>query len=178
MTKHRGFSLIELTVVLIILAMLSAVVSVSLANLGHHVLVSDVVDCISDMDRSMRAECSDHSRAGRLKFDIDNGQVETDIKRDDEWVKVQTYSIPIGLRMEQIQVSGEANQAHSTGVVVIACDLQGRTPTYCFSLESINTDPPGKQFYVVAGLSGQLREVQDEDQIEGLFASLSSGNTD
>ncbi len=176
--KHRGFSLIELTVVLIIMAMLSAVVSVSLANLGHNVLVSDVVDSISDMNRSMRAECLDHNRIGRMKFDIDNGLVEVDIKRDDVWVKVQTYSIPVGMRMEQILVSSEANQSHDTSVVTIACDLLGRAPTYCFSLESINTDLPEKKFYVVAGLSGQLREVQDEDQIEGLFASLSSGNTD
>ncbi len=176
--KRHGFSLIELTVVLIILAMLSAVVSVSLANLGHHVLIEDAVNSITDMDRSMRIECSDYSRIGRLKLDFDDGQVSVDIERDNAWVKVQTYPIPVGMRMGQVQVSGEANQIHSSGVVVIDCDALGRSPTYCFGLESINTDPPDKKFYVVAGLSGQLREVQDEDQIEGLFAALSSGNTD
>lgn len=178
MNTRRGFTLIELTAVLVILALLSSVVGLSLTSVGRQTTLREAVSAVADLDRSMRVECVNYDRRGELRFDSESGRVVLGIERDGEAVDVQAYQLPMGMRLTSVQSLNSESVSQHGGSVVIPCDHRGQTPTYTFAIGVDGSRSHDHVLLVVAGLSGQVQEVQDESEIKNLFALLASGNTD
>jgi prepilin-type N-terminal cleavage/methylation domain-containing protein len=174
--SHRGFTLIELTAVLVILALLSSVVGLSLASLGRQTLLQDAVSAVGDLDRSMRNECMDYNRTGELRFDPDAGQIVLNIERDGEDVDVQAYQLPVGMQIMWVRLAGNEGVNHAGQSIAVPCDHQGQTPTYAYAMKSASSNDSVPVIKVVAGLSGQTQELTDESQVTDLFTELAGGN--
>lgn len=171
----RGFTLLELMAVLAVMALLSAVVSLSLASVSERTTLQDAVGAITDMDRSMRNECTEFSREGKLRFDPDNGRITRIAHRDGEEVDVESYRLPESLRLNKVWTRDQESPRRHSRPVVIRCDTHGRSPTYAISIHA-NTpesnEPKPGVIFVVAGLTGQVQECEDESQIIELFAAF------
>lgn len=177
--RRRGFTLIELTAVLVIMALLSAVVGLSLASVSWRTDLREVRGAIADLDRTMRVECVDYERTGQLVFDEQTGLIELNMVRAGQSVRVQAYQLPVGMRLASVRVNQDGPAAERDKSV-IACDTQGHTPSYALVVTTTTNSQANEQplRLIVAGLSGQVREVQDETPIDNLFATLASGHAD
>lgn len=174
MNRRGGFTLIELTAVLLIMALLSMVVGLSLASVGKQATLRDTVSVLTDLDRSMRVECVDYDRTGVLRFDLEGNRVVLSIQRDGEAVDVQAHALPVGTRFEWVRLAdGKITPQRSTSVLV-PCDDRGQTPTYAYAISTDNPQHTEPQVRVVAGLTGQVQEMKNESQVTDLYIMLSS----
>ncbi len=178
MNHNRGFTLIELTAVLVILALLSSVVGLSLTSVGRRTTLREAVSAVADLDRSMRAECVDYDRSGELRFDIEAGRVVSRIERDGETVDVQAYQLPVDMKIGSVQSANHVGVTRRGGSIVIPCNHRGRTPAYTFTIDADGSASHMQALLVVAGLTGQVREVRDESEAKNLFVLLAGGHTD
>ena len=194
MNPKRGFTLLELMLVLALMALLSGVISLSLASVSRQTTVRDAVSAITYMDRSMRDECIDFNRSGEIRFDLELGRITRVAHREGKPIEVESYQLPNTLRIEKFWLQGQADPLNHNSPIVIPCDSHGRTPTYALSIRpprnprNIDTGTeatvlgqlPGAGVVpgVVAGLTGQVQECQDETQVNDLFESLAWRDAD
>lgn len=183
MNHYRGFTLLELMVVLTLMALLTGVISVSLGSISKQTTVRDTVGVVTNMDRSMRDECTEFNRDGEIRIDVELGRITCVSYREGEMVKTESYQVPNTLLIEKVWIQGQGNQANQNGVRVIPCDSRGHTPTYALSIRPHRNIDSGTEAVlpgagVVAGLTGQVQECQDETQIDDLFESLAGRNAD
>ena len=173
--RIRAFTLIEISVVLFLMAIVSAVVTASLARTYGVAQMRDVVDALEHADRLARWEASDSGRVVLLRVDASEGVVERafedDADRDDGAIQ-EPYRLPERFEIERLWVQGSRAPSDAA---TIRCTPRGRTPTYGLSV----TGPQMQRVaIVVAGATGQLVEVEDANEAEELFERLSRRDAD
>jgi len=159
--RARGFTLIELTVVILILAILAAVVTVRLDGPAARARMSDAVDRLAAMDTLARTLAQVRDVPLRLIMDLSEDTLRaTDAAgRDDV---ASACALPGNFRIGAVRTSGGERTA---GRVDIPVSPLGLAPTYAVQLEG-----PGhrKQWILVAGLSGERVEI-DETELRAFF---------
>ena len=152
--RAMGFSLIELTVVLLVLAILAAVVAIKLEGPAGQARMTDVADRIAAMDSTVRGIAETRDKPLRLVIDLDEGRLHaTDGRNDVGSPCVLPDRFCIGAVRTR---DGERN----AGTVDIPVSRLGLTPTYAVRLEG----PGGrKQWILVAGLSGERVEIDESE---------------
>lgn len=160
--RPRGFSLIEVTMVVLILAIAAAAVALNVRAPMANVGMRGCIDQVVSFDRLTRAYAREQDRAVRLWVDLGAGE----LRRTDEEGRDQlgqSLRLPRDYRLTDLRVAG---RSAGGGSMALACSAQGLTPTYAVLLEG----PGGrKQWLLFAGLSGQAWEAKDEREIEGYF---------
>jgi len=184
--RRRGFTLIEIMLVVILLGILAGATVLSLTEQVRHSKASDAVSRIEHADATARLAAR---RTGPcvLRFDLD----AQSLRRIDDWNGKQrpahAVNVPEGYRIERIaaapgalatdasQPDGDGIQ-YTSGVVDIACGGNGRSGTYAVR---INVQDGGEEFWlVVSGLTGQVTRTDDDATIDNLFAMLARGGPD
>lgn len=173
MRRPVGFTILELLVTLAIAALLSGIVALSIASQIHGAQMRDVVAVIADLDRSMRVEAMDFGRRGSLVFDLANGTLVRTVDIEGKEQRAAHYTLPSRLRLARYWRQGAASQG-SRHVLRIPCTSDGHAPSYALALE----DPRGERTYLVfAGLTGQMKEVDDVQSVEAIFTTLRGDDT-
>ena len=162
MRLRRGFSLIELTVVLLILALVSASVAVAVREPLHRVGLRGALDDLAEFDHLTRTYAREQDRPVVLVFDLDAGV----IRRMDETGRTElglALRLPADYRIVRLR-AGEDDWR--SGQTVLAVSALGLTPTYAVLV----TGPgPRAQWMALAGLSGQLLEPKNDAEVDNLF---------
>jgi len=152
----RAFSLMELTVVLLILAIAAAAVALNVRPPLNAAVMKDAVGQVIQFDRLSRAYARQHDCALEAAWDGSSGKL---VRFDDQHRQVGG-KLELGERLAigRLMVAGQKEPLEAR---TVPYSRQGLAPTYAMMLEG-----GGKsQWLVIVGLTGQCLEVNDESSV-------------
>jgi prepilin-type N-terminal cleavage/methylation domain-containing protein len=160
--RRRGFTLIELAVVILILALVAAAAVLRFEGPLRRAQMSDVVDLVTAFDRLTRDFAREHDRPVWLVVEEIHHRLRRTGGKDGSDLGVPLV-LPPGYSVPQVWVRG---QARTYLRAAIPCSRRGLTPTYGLLIEG----PAGRrQWLVLVGLSGQSIQVKDERDAQAIL---------
>lgn len=113
--KERGFSLIELVIVMVLVSLSLALVAPSLSRFSKGVELKTTAQKISGILRYFRSESIQKGRVYQVLFDVDLREVriqslegeekgETEIQKNDQMALKRAYPLPAGIQMKEIKI--------------------------------------------------------------------------
>jgi len=117
--KNRGFSLLELTVVLVIIGLGLLMVAPSLSNLSKTMELNGAAKKVSAILRYSRSEAVNQGRSYQVLFDLESRKVKAGVvdvpptqgetekkgdKANDNKEKI--YDLPAGIQIKEIKLTG------------------------------------------------------------------------
>ena len=150
----RAFTLIEVTAVLALTAILAAAAGVALAGPRARAVAADAVDQLAYADASVRRTAVDHPQT--FTIDLSDGQLS---RSEGGGPLVTLAELPAGVRVTRVLVGGDVIDF---GQAQIAMSAGGRSGSYAVGLST----PAGPRWVVVAGLTGQVIAVADASAAE------------
>ncbi len=166
--KRAAFTLIELSIVILLLAVAAAAVTLRAQGPMRAAQASDAVGALADYDRTTRFAARQQDRPLQLALKVGEGKA---------WRKdAAGHDLP----MPPLKLGPHATvgcvlvgaQAYRAGEVVIPCSRRGCTPSYAIEL----VGGPTPQWFVVAGLTGQTVKVNDEKEAQTIVAATGGNN--
>jgi prepilin-type N-terminal cleavage/methylation domain-containing protein len=158
-TRRRGFTLIEIMAVMVILALLSAAAAWSFSRPLARARASEAIELVTSFDASSRLAARRFGRSVDMQFDLADGTLR---RREGEQVAYRS-ALPQGFSIEQVR-TGEG--VRDAGEVTIECSRLALSPSYAVKL----VGPGGvERWLVVAGLSGQVTAARDEADVDAML---------
>ena len=163
--QRRAFSLVEVTVVILIMAIVAAAVTIRIQTPMRHARIEDAAGTIGQFDRMTRLAAREQDRPLRMVL----GLPARELKRTDEHggPAGMPIALPTGVTVEQLLVRG---QAASGTQVAISCSSRGLTPTYAMLVSSGGQ----RRWIVVAGLTGEVVEVESDQEVRRIIETTAS----
>lgn len=166
--KRGGFTMMEMVVVVLILGVIAAAVTLRVQGPLTSAKTADVVGAVVDFDRTTRSAARSQNRPLCMVLTVSEGK----LARTDETGTTPaggTLQLPEGFRLTRARVRQEDCPA---GQATIRYSRQGLTPSYAVRVEG----PAGGQWLVVAGATGDVVQVNNEEDVRNILASAFSGN--
>jgi prepilin-type N-terminal cleavage/methylation domain-containing protein len=160
-----GFTLVELLVVIVILALLAAVVATRWSGVHHQAVAESMRNQLQFVDQHLRQFARSRNRPCVLAFDVEKSRVGKQLSLDED-DQLQWESLGTGVRVESIRVGVDKPTSRR---IEIPVDAIGQTPTYGLYLVG-----PGKRetWLLFAGVSGQMSELKDQRTWNAAFELL------
>lgn len=163
----RGaFTLVEMMVVLLIMAILSAGVCLSLAGPERQARVEDIVGQIQHYDAMARTQARQSNRPLRLVVNISRNRIDC-LPFEGEPIS-QPLALPDHIRIKRILLQ-DRQVLSGTGEVALTCSTLGVTPSYGLTLEEA---AGGRHVIFFLGLTGQMLRVDERFQSDEVFKQL------
>ncbi len=111
--KNRGFSLIELVIVLVVIGVSAALVTPSLSRFAERIELKTAAKTVSGILRYFRSESIQKGKVYQVLFDSNLREVrvqameegsEGEGKKEEKAVK-KTYTLPSGVQMKEFKIS-------------------------------------------------------------------------
>lgn len=160
--RRTGFSLLELTVVLLIMAIVASAVVLNTRGPMHNARADEIVARIGEFDRLTRSSAQQQDIPLRLVVDIPAGTIRRVIGDDDENF-TPPLTLPSHCRIDAVRI-GERRLIR--GSAVIECSRQGITPSYAIHLIF---DDDRSVWLLVAGLTGQFTTLENETELQDIW---------
>ncbi len=161
--RRRGFTLIELTMVLLILAVIAAGATLRVQAPLTTARAGEAVDRIRQFDRLTRAAAYRQDRPLSLIVDLSAGKLE---RTDEAGRSVDGGPLQLGGRCKIARVLVRGRQ-RSAGRVTVPCSRRGLTPSYALAVDIDGR----RQWLLFAGLTGEMIQVADETQAQEILAA-------
>lgn len=197
MTDRRGFTLLEMMAVVVLVGILATATAMSLADQSQRATRADAIGRLTDADRSARLAAK---RLGpsTLRIDLDQQRLwlVTPDAQSDKARPGHSMQLPSGFRITQVtwletrETSTPGNStrkriAEQRGLVELPISSAGISRTYAMRL----TGPPTKElaeqgateqttWLVVSGMTGQTTLYDETRSIDNLFEPLASARPD
>ncbi len=166
-SQHLGFTLIELLAVLTLLALLTAFVSVSMGTAINSANKLKLIQIITDYDRDTRELAHRLDRPLRLTVSIDHQSItRSHIDAEDDKHAGVPLKLPHNWKLQTVLTADTELRGNA---IDLYCTQHGATHTYALQLHDKNN---GSLWLLVAGLSGQVSEINDEQTIRNIFKQL------
>ena len=167
--KHRAFSLVEVALVVLILAILAGAMTLGVRGPLGRVGMRGLVDEIKTFDHLTRTYAREHDRPLRLVADLAGGRLRR-TSEDGRDAFGEALKMPAGHRIAEVRLAG---RRVTSGTVALSVSARGLSPTYALRVKG----PGGReQWLLVAGLTGQVTEREDEREIEQILEALRAGH--
>lgn len=164
MTDFRGFTLIEATAVIVVIALLAGATVWSLAPPLGRARIDDALDRISYVDSLARRRASSSGEPMRLVFDLQGSAVS--IQSEADRGTATRFALPPGHKFGQVQ---DLRTSARAGFAEIAVSPSGLSRTYAVQVVAGEHE---QGWILIAGLSGQTQRVAGERQVEEVFDAL------
>jgi prepilin-type N-terminal cleavage/methylation domain-containing protein len=166
--KHGAFTLIEMALVILILAIAAAAVGLRVQSTLRGARTGDVLGAVGSFDKNLRAAARNLDRPLRLVVNLSEGTL-AQADEDGRVIPGPGLSLPPEIRFARLLVR---QQDCSSGEVTIRCSPQGFTPTYALLLAV-----PGRtQWLVVAGLTGEVIQAANDKEAQDIVAPAGGNN--
>jgi len=159
---RRAFTLPEMMLAVVLLAVLSTVAVVSLAGARRAASAKDVVEQIATSDRLTREWCRRFDRPAQLVFDLDRGTVGRSTSPSES---AAALHLTDRFRIARVMWPSGAVTA---GQARLICSPMGQTPTYAVML----SDKTSEQWLLMTGLTGEAVHLRDAQEAQDIFAAL------
>lgn len=169
-TQKKGFTLIELSVVLVVMSVAAAVVVLRIDGPLRRAEMSDVIGKIKHFDHLSRTYAKEHDKRLLLTFNLTDGRLSrTD---EDMYDAGEPVVLPDGFYISRLAVG---NEDIDSGVMTICCSEQGFTQSYALLIEHTSGR---QQWLVFAGMTGNVLEPDNDkdneeiEEIQKIFESM------
>ena len=159
--SRAAFTLVEMTVVVVLLGLTTAAVVVSFARPIERARAQDALDRVRSLDEAARVQAKRSGRAVQIVFDLSHGTLG---RRDATGESVFEASLPDEFEIDRFRSA--AGDDVSSGEAVAACSPLGLTRSYAVRL----VGPADVQRWVLfAGLTGEMVVVRDEAMVNSIL---------
>lgn len=158
-----GFTLLELAVVLVLLALLAGVATMRLALPYRQARLGDVVQRIRVMDEQVRFRAARCDQAVWLVCDFDSNAICAEVSGDERVAHLRCV-LPRAIALGRVRLVG---RIHDGGRMTIPVAADGQTASYAVRLD-VGQRPGPWLFF--AGISGQMTVLESETDVDELFA--------
>jgi len=179
----RAFTLVEVLAVVAVLALLAGAVAWSAAGDMRRVTRRETIGRIAHADHLARVEAVRLGRPVALRFDFNDQRIDVvGSSRDGRrTASEREVALAANCRIERVWIAGDEDNVDSTAADV-AFSITGRSPTYAvklsFASDGSDDQTGGTTWAVFCGLTGQATCIDDDEEIENLFATLLAGRPD
>jgi prepilin-type N-terminal cleavage/methylation domain-containing protein len=163
--KHAAFTMIELTAVLLILAITVAAVAMRAQTPLRQANMREAVDAIADYGMVTRQAARQQGQTMWLSVDLSAGTFAR-IGARGQALGGAPLTLPTGMKVERVLVAGRLEVADAQQVS-IPVGPAGLTNSYGLLLSS----GPRRQWVIVAGLTGELTQVDSEQEARDILAT-------
>ena len=168
MSRCKGFSLIEITIVLLILAIAAATVTLRVQGPMHSARMRDVIGQIGQFDRLTRTYARQHDQPVLMMVDPSANRLSRLAGCKCEPIG-RPMELPDGFTIARLVVGSRHVGA---AAAAIQCSRRGFGPSYAILLEG-----PGDQrrWVLLTGLGGELLEPNDDSEVRDILAATAPG---
>jgi len=166
----RGFTLVELAAVLVLLAVIGGTAALSLRGLGQVARTEDVVERLAAWDRQCRLLAMQSGQPVRMTVDLEDATLTRAWQSDRGDREPSGWALPRGYRLEALE---QETRIAGSGVDDrrVTFSPAGHSPSYALGF----TDPRGRRgWFFVAGLSGQWKVWDDKQPIDAILDELAA----
>src|SRR5689334_14764707 len=129
---HRGFTLIEIMVAVLLLALLASAAALSFAKPLREARAIDAIETVSSFDESARTAARRSGRSVVLRYDLAGNTLFRDEGAGEARAARQRLKLPYGFRVAQVRT---AARRASEGQAEIVCSGLGVTRTYAVRVD-------------------------------------------
>ena len=165
--RQSSFTLIEMTAVLVLLGVLAALATLSLASSVRQSRMDDAVAEFAMHDHLVRQRAQQFGTP--LAIDLLVGPADVIRLHGNSPNDAGPFHLPSGVRITRLLMAGQSTTRADYGEVSIPCSAQGLTPSYAVQLASSGND---RRWLFIAGLTGQATSMNDEQQVEQVLQTL------
>jgi prepilin-type N-terminal cleavage/methylation domain-containing protein len=159
MAMRNAFTLIELVVVIVIMAILSTIAAVSLSGTMGKYDLSRAAETIERFDANARRQARVTQAPVTMTIERTKGRLKVDVAGRD---RDATYRLPGRVTIGSIRL----HRRFVAGTVFAASvSADGQSPTYAVELSRGRMT----RWLVFVGVSGQVVQAENEDQVDALF---------
>lgn len=174
--RRAAFTLIELVAVMLILALLIGAATLALGGVRREAEMSDVIDRLRAADETARRQAHRLDEPAELVFDLRRNRIEHSRGRDRRGGRGDGHwTLPRGFSLERAWIEGHGSSSHQ---IAVGFSSLGHSPSYALAVRG-PSPPEGdgrpRRLLLWAGLSGQMKEPEDESQLETILQSLGAG---
>lgn len=163
----KGLTLLELMIVIVILALITATVTVRLGGRLPAAALHAATSQWESADQQMRMRARHVRQPMAIHFDIGGNRIQCALDAEhDEMRSPRTF--PRGVRITKFVVF---EQTYTNGPVSVMFRDSGASETYAVEFAS---GRDLRRWIFVVGLTGQVTEVENEKQVQELFQELGS----
>jgi type II secretion system protein H len=164
MKKASGFTLVELTVVLLIMGIVAAAVTLKMSGPVSRVKLQDVVKQVKQFDTLTRSYTRQQGKAVRVNVDLSENRIS---RLDDEGEPLgRPLQLPSNFKIEKCLI---ASQQDASDMALLKYNSQGMTHSYAIKL----ADKLQSKWIIIIGLTGQVVELKNEQEVQEILESLS-----
>jgi len=166
--RGKAFSLVEIMVVLVIMAVVAGAVTLRLEGPLKRASMRELVDCVAGFDRLTRVWAREQDRPVTIVVDMAEGELSrVALDGKDEATAVgSALVLPERFEVAEVRTVLGRNEG---GRAEIPCSRRGFSASYALCLED---DSGMRQWILFAGLTGQMIQADDERQVQTIFEAL------
>lgn len=169
--RRRGFTLLELIAVMVVMALLAAATVYSLSGHVGRARVATALEMLSACDRLARQDAVRFQRYVLLEVDTDSGTVTWHAAQGDRAARPRR--LPGSVAIEQVRTE----QGRSSGGVRLEVLIHPRGTSDTYALKLSGPDEAGP-WLLLAGITGQATRLANDDDVEQVFRSLQTARVD
>ena len=162
--RQQGFTLIELVVVMILIALLSGIVVYSIRGHIESASVARAVDHLESLDRRLRAEARKTQSPVSLSVHRNGKSVHASSSANLESAGIQRDTkLPKLVELNSLRI-GSGSRSNAGGTIEF--NRRGQSPSYAFEVKS---NSGSSAWLVTLGLSGQHIRCKTEAEVDALL---------
>jgi type II secretion system protein H len=168
---RRGFTMIEILAVMVLLGLAAGVVAVNIRGPMREASLEEVVERIVDFDGQTRAIARRKGRPLRLRVDLTAGRLSRSDAETGEELGAPAVVLG-GWRVEELRVRDEPI---GSGTATLSVSRRGLSQSYALLL----VGPHGERRWLLcAGLSGHFTQYDSHDGIENILGEATRDHAD
>jgi prepilin-type N-terminal cleavage/methylation domain-containing protein len=162
----RGFTIIELMAVLLLMALLAGAVVYTFGPELRSARLADSVSQLAELDAMARRQAATSGRGISIVIKPDAGRA---FARDSSGRLSQSVRLHPRVRVDRILTSSGRD---TRGDVEVPVTAQGRSGSYALHLSAPRQTP---RWLVIGGLGGDITESSDDEQVLRIFSGRGDG---
>lgn len=166
-----GFTLVELSVVITLVVLFLGVTAYSIRGPYRRAEFTHAIDRVKNFDSQIRQLASRKRWPVELVYDCDRHRITATSLVENRPLN-RSFRLPGQVKFERV-VTRKGPVSH--GDVNIPLTASGQSPTYAIGLSNAAGQQQTLLFF---GVTGQVLETKDEEQIKRTFRSLRADGTD
>lgn len=160
----RGFTLLEVVTVVVILALVMAIATTTMLGPIRRARMTHAIDTLENVDRFARSSARRDNLAYRIVFDRKKRSIQAASTTETKAKNIRMWRLPGGIEMGDFYDADGVNRLSKYEILIAA---NGTSPGYAVSLGM-----PGsrKNWLVTFGLSGKQIRLEEDTDVAAIFA--------